>query len=451
MELLPFAIDRKLHKRLPVFLVPLVLPVVFVVLGFAASKFLPFGTMGEKAYTQVGNEELMQLLSVTGTHGITFVIFWFAATMASLWEAGFVWKRCRSQVLPLSLFMMVIFVSGGFRNIFDENESPTVRIAGVIPDQSALQIKLQADGLERGIAGLGRGGDPQEKVNASIDAYHQELFLRTRMQAAAGAAIVAWSESSGLVLKSREAEFLSQAQRLAREQSIYLVASHQVIADDEPPEKIIINENKLTVIDPSGEMLGQYNAARTSWTPTLKGSDVPLQLDTEFGKIAFAIGFDLDFPEFIRGAQDIDIIIAPAYDWKTLSPHHSLMATYRGLENGASLFRPTNNGVSIATDSHGRTLARTDHFRTTPHTIVAEVPTRGVKTFYATMGDWFAWLNVALFCMLCIAAYMTVRHQKGQVGNTRDNYGPDERRDRSRITAIQWRDSERDNNLHRNE
>ena len=452
IEILPFVIDRKLYKRLPMFLSTLVLPVTFVVLGFFTSKVLPFGTMGEKAYSQVGNLELMQLLSVTGTSGVTFVIFWFAATMASLWDTGFVWRRCRSQIVPLSLCLMIIFVSGGFRNIFNENESPTVRIAGVVTDQSKLKSALQTAGIENGLAGLVAGGFEVDKVNATLDALHDDLFQRTKTQALAGASIVVWSEAGGIVLASRETAFLEKAQQLAREQEIYLVTALAIVAESEGSGESRLNENKLMIFGPDGELIGQYNKSRLLWSRSLtEGDNVPLLLDTEHGKIALAIGFDLDFPAAVRSAQGVDIIIAPSSDWRTLAPHHSLMATYRGVENGASLFRPTNNGVSIASDSHGRILAFTDHQTTTSHTLIADVPTRGMKTFYSVAGDWFAWLNVGLLFVLFVTAYMSNRHRKELVGHREDNFSPDERRDRSRITAIQWRDSERDNNLHRNE
>ena len=160
------------------------MPVVFVVLGFFTSKLFPFGTIGEKAYSQFGNLELMQLLSVTGTAGITFVIFWFAATMASLWDTGFVWRRCRSQIVTLSLCLMIIFVAGGFRNIFNENESPTVRIAGVVADQSALQKSLQAAGVDS-VASLSVGGYEVDKVNTVLAAHHDQLLTNTTTQALA--------------------------------------------------------------------------------------------------------------------------------------------------------------------------------------------------------------------------------------------------------------------------
>lgn len=456
LELVPFVVDRKLFNKLPAAISPLVLPCLFVVISFVTSSVLPFGSMAEKAYTQVGNYELMQLLSVTGTHGVTFVMFWFAATMASLWDSGFVWRRCRSQVIPLSVCLMIIFVSGGFRNIFDENESPTVRIAGVVGDQRALLQSLRAAGVSNGLSGLSVPGYSEDQVTEALRAHHDDLFLRTRIEAQAGARIVSWAEGNGVVFKRAEAALLKRAADSASNSGVYLVVSVAVFAEpDNSPEGSTDTlssvgepvENKLLVFGPNGDLLGQYIKARSLWSDRyVEGDGEPLLIDTEFGKVAFAIGFDLDFPASMRKTGEADILIAPSSDWKTLSPHHSLMATFRGVENGLSLFRPVNNGLSIASDSHGRIIAQADQFRTMPHTLIANVPTRGVKTIYTNYGDWFAWFNCLLFLLLMVVSVTAWRRRNKRRHATGSRPREDDR-DKSRITAIQWRDSERDNNL----
>ena len=459
LEVLPFLADRTLREYLPTFLRPFVLPCMFVVLGFAASAVLPFGTMGEKAYSQFGNSEFMQLLAVTGTHGITFVIFWFAATMASLWGSGFVWQRNRSQVIPLALCLTIIFVSGGFRNIFDENESATVRIAGITGDHATLQQSLRDAGVANDLSGLSVAGYNVEEARKALSIRQQDLLQRSKQQALAGARIVAWAEASAVVFKSNEPEFIAQAASVARENKIYLVASVVITTEavseetsnklPQSPQETL--ENKLLVFGPNGEQLGQYVKARSLRNEAyIAGEGKPLLIDTPHGKLAFAIGFDLDFPPSIRQAGDADILIAPSADWRTLSPHHSLMSTFRGVENGFSVFRPTSKGLSVASDSHGRILARTDHFRTTPHNFVADIPTGGVSTFYTRAGDWFAWVVCALFLLLLLVALLAARKRKKIMLKAGGPIDPDEVRDRSRITAIQWREAERDNNLHRN-
>lgn len=459
LELLPFVADRMLREYLPTFLRPLVLPTVFVVLGILFSPLMPFGTMGEKAYTQIGNGELMQLLSVTGTHGVTFVILWFAATMASFWDSGFVWQRNRTQLMPLALCLMIILVAGGFRIIFDENESPTVRIGGVVVDKAPLRQSLQIAGVD------------QQAVDAAHATHFKALVSTTERMVSAGAVIVSWAEASATINKSREEEFTTTAAEVAKRNSIYLVSTLAVMEEaenneansklDKPIEnKPIENrpienkpiENKLVVFGPNGENLGQYIKARSLWNENnVEGDGVPLIIDTPHGKLAFTVGFDMDFPALLRQAGNADIVIAPAADWRTLAPHHSLMSTYRGVENGLAVFRPTYNGLSLASDSHGRILARTDHFRSDAESFIADVPSKGVDTFYTRAGDWFAWLSVLLLLVLFLVAFLTARkRQKREMQGGGEPTDPDEVRDRSRITAIQWREAERDNNLHRN-
>jgi len=450
VELLPFLFDRTLREYLPTFLRPLVLPCMFVVLGFAVSTVVPFGTMGEKAYTQAGNTELMQLLAVTGTHGLTFIIFWFAATMASLWDSGFVWQRNRSQVVPLALCLMIIFVAGGFRNIFDENESPTVRIAGLIGDQVVLQNALRDAGVKDDLEELTAANYNNADVANVFVNHWQQLLQQSRQQAAAGAAIVVWSEASTAVLEKDETKFSTAASQLAKQNNIYLAASVVVLRErgQKPAQPM---ENKIIVFGPDGDNLGQYVKTKSLWNENnVDGEGLPLVIDTQHGKIAFAIGFDMDFPPLIRSAGEADILIAPSADWRTLSPHHSLMATFRGVENGFSVFRPTNKGMSVASDSHGRIIAQSDYFRTASHSFIADVPTGGVKTFYTGAGDWFAWFSSGLLVLLLIAAYMTSVRNKRRTMRNAGSTGPDDVRDKSRITAIQWREAERDNNLHRN-
>jgi apolipoprotein N-acyltransferase len=60
------------------------------------------------------------------------------------------------------------------------------------------------------------------------------------------------------------------------------------------------------------------------------------------------------------------------------------------VEKGFSLFRPNNDGVSVATDYLDRTIAKMDYFAAEDPVVVARLPTRGVWTFYPRAGDVFA-------------------------------------------------------------
>jgi apolipoprotein N-acyltransferase len=58
----------------------------------------------------------------------------------------------------------------------------------------------------------------------------------------------------------------------------------------------------------------------------------------------------------------------------------------------------------MAVDHQGRLLAYQDFFATADRIMLADVPTRGVKTGYAVIGDGFAYLNLALASLFLITA-----------------------------------------------
>ena len=53
-------------------------------------------------------------------------------------------------------------------------------------------------------------------------------------------------------------------------------------------------------------------------------------------------------------------------------------------------------------DYQGRVLAASDYFTSDQQTMVAYVPTEGVPTIYATIGDTFAWLCCAGLAALAL-------------------------------------------------
>jgi apolipoprotein N-acyltransferase len=73
------------------------------------------------------------------------------------------------------------------------------------------------------------------------------------------------------------------------------------------------------------------------------------------------------------------------------------MASFRSIEQGFNLIRQTAGGLSAAYDYQGRRLAAMDHYQTAEYVMVSEVPMRGVRTIYARLGDWFAWVYLVRY------------------------------------------------------
>lgn len=118
---------------------------------------------------------------------------------------------------------------------------------------------------------------------------------------------------------------------------------------------------------------------------------------TSAGRIAGAICFDADFPEFIRqaGQERADLLIVPANDWKAVKDLHAQMAAFRAVENGIPIVRAAASGVSGAFDAWGRVLGIADYFAPGDRTMTAQVPIGRTWTLYPIVGDLFAWCCVA--------------------------------------------------------
>jgi apolipoprotein N-acyltransferase len=100
------------------------------------------------------------------------------------------------------------------------------------------------------------------------------------------------------------------------------------------------------------------------------------------------------------GRAGVDILLLPYKDWASVSVQHAQMATFRAVENGVSLVRPTLSGLSTAVDAQGHTLAQVDAFTTDAPTLVANVAIQGSPTLYGLIGDAFAYLCIAALLWL---------------------------------------------------
>jgi apolipoprotein N-acyltransferase len=93
--LAPYLVDRLLSPRLTGLAATVAFPSTYVVAEWFLSRG-PSGTWGSIAYSQYGNLALLQLLSVTGPWGVTFLLGWFAAACNLVWEVGLSPARARA-------------------------------------------------------------------------------------------------------------------------------------------------------------------------------------------------------------------------------------------------------------------------------------------------------------------------------------------------------------------
>ncbi|HXX77823.1 MAG TPA: hypothetical protein VEI53_04990, partial [Ktedonobacteraceae bacterium] len=98
----PYLVDRLVAPRIGGFLATLVFPLAWTSYEYLTALIGPFGTIGSIAYTQYGNLPLLQIVSVTGIWGISFLITWLAPVVNWAWERGFAWPRVRGGILLYS-------------------------------------------------------------------------------------------------------------------------------------------------------------------------------------------------------------------------------------------------------------------------------------------------------------------------------------------------------------
>jgi apolipoprotein N-acyltransferase len=68
----------------------------------------------------------------------------------------------------------------------------------------------------------------------------------------------------------------------------------------------------------------------------------------------------------------------------------------RGVEDGFSVVRAAKNGYLTVSDDRGRILAETRSDSAAFATLLTAVPVAHDRTVYLFLGDWFAWVSVAL-------------------------------------------------------
>ncbi len=397
MATLPYAADRFWTPRLPGWAATLVFPCALAAEQFAYG-FGPQGTWGAVAYSQAGDLPLLQILSVTGLAGIAFLVGWVAAATNRGWE-----QRRLRPLAPALLALTAVVLAGGARLAFFPPQSATVRVAGLSPFDSTRQASpTLPDGILAGTATPAQVATFRAGSLAAGDA----LLQRSAQQAAAGARIVFWSETADYVLAADEPSLLARGEALARADHIYLGMALGAWT----PGAARPLRNELVLITPAGQIGWQYLKAHPTPGPEAAVAARPdgrlRELDTPWGRIAGAICYDMDFPRLLAqaGRGRADLVLSPAGDWPAIDPRHTEMAGFRAIEQGFNLVRQSHDGRSAAYDYEGRLLGQMDQFHAQDLALVAEVPTRGVATVYAWLGDGFAWLCLAGIVALGVAA-----------------------------------------------
>jgi len=398
---LPYLADRLLSHRLPGFLATFVYPLAAATLELVNNHINPVGTWGATGFTQYGNLPLMQLVSLTGMIGITFLMGWFSSVVNWAWENQVRRRGVQRGVTAFSVVLVAVFVFGFMRlNLSPINEiGETIRVVGITVE-SLNEMLVRADEI---------GMDPiTEKVSQS----HLDMYLEaTVREAQAGARMIVWPEGAAYGIISSETSRIAQIQEVARKNGIYLAIG--LVTENQDREKPYAN--KFVLIDPSGAIVIDHVKFSTNMTEgnRLVGDGILQTASAPFGLLSGAICWDMDYPTIIQqaGQNGIGLMLVPSRDWYQVDPVHTHMTVFRAIENGMSIVRQVDDGLSIAVDPYGRILAQTDFFGATDRTLVAQVPVKHVATIYSLFGSYLEWL-APTGLLLLILRVVTARRQE---------------------------------------
>ncbi len=145
---------------------------------------------------------------------------------------------------------------------------------------------------------------------------------------------------------------------VAKKYAVWVVGGTIPVAGD--------NENKVRaaclIYNEKGERVGRYdknhlfdvNVPGTDEvyreSDSIERGDHTLVLDSPFGKLGFAVCYDLRFPEFFRKlvAQGMEILIIPsAFTEKTGSAHWEVLLRARAVENLCYVIAPNQGGFHL--------------------------------------------------------------------------------------------------------
>jgi apolipoprotein N-acyltransferase len=85
------------------------------------------------------------------------------------------------------------------------------------------------------------------------------------------------------------------------------------------------------------------------------------------------------------------------------------MAIMRGVESGFAVVRSAKGGSLYVSDNRGRIMAEIRSDAVPFTALLASVPETHDRTLFLSLGDWFAWVAVAILALCLVSWQEAVR------------------------------------------
>lgn len=349
-------------------------PLIMTLLDYIFYVTSADGTAGSLAYQQMNYLPLIQIASITGLWGITWILSFIPSLLAALYLLKDS-KTDQRRIAVIGASIILVTVIFGWYRLATFSSSSSVKVGLVsIPENQLLYPKKNPDfAAERKV------------VEAYADAIRQLGNQKYN--------VVLFPEKAIHVQQSERDSLLLPLVALARERKISIVGGVLVF-------KAETKQNITYWIDSTGTVRtymkrhhvrgfedGEEVGETIGWIPNTP-------------QFATAICKDMDFPQWLTKYSGASVLFVPAWDFEEDGWLHCRMAILRGIENGYSIVRSARQGRLTVSDPTGRVLAEENCDKGNAGSLIANVPLGSVKTIYAVWGDWFVGLCALAFLIL---------------------------------------------------
>lgn len=343
------------HHFLSIFVYPCIIVLSETLWG----SFSTNGSLHAIATSQIKFLPIMQVASITGYLGISFLVSLFSSSIAF---SVYCLRDKRATSISGIVIMGLIEIAAlgfGFVRLMHPAISPTIKVGFVSPAQHTLFSQ------------------DQQAVVA----------LKQR-----GAELIVFPEKSFFITASNRDSLKQKLSQIAAHNQILLCVGVDLIHS-------FGKYNMAWVFDHNGKFVGRYT--KSHFMPEKEAGylsgQTSLILPTQFGRIGITIGQDLNFtnPAKKYGQQNVGLVLVPA---QTDQPYNTLPASaiIRGIENGFSIARIETSGLITVSDQYGHILSTST---------LANVPIYADSPIYSQYGGITPWFCLILFLLLALLAY----------------------------------------------
>ncbi len=350
-----------LHFRTP-FAAVIALPAFWSLTEYLASFAPANGTAGSLAYTQEHFLPILQVASITGPWGITFLLLLFPSAIVTYL---YLHRRNRphaTSVLASSFALIVAAILFGAVRLAAPTAPQTIKVA--LLDTDSVTFAKQPSAMQ-----------------SLITSYAQQAESLAHQ----GAKIIVMPEKTGLLLSTNASTIDPILQSAAdRTGATLVIGMLHVVNHDAFNQARIYTPNQPIATYDKQHMLPPFESDLTPGTSLTK-------LSNTTAPIGVAICKDMDFihPALDYGRAGIDLLLDPAWDFNIDRAWHGHIAIMRGVEGGYAIAHAAKFGFLTVTDDRGRILGETRTDSAPVASLLVDVPLHHDRTLFDRYGTWF--------------------------------------------------------------